>query len=183
MTAKGAASPTSARRIAAAQKQVEALELRKAGNTFAAIAEQLGYANEAGARKAVRTALEKSIKQPAEEVRQLLLARNEEYVRAIYAKAVAGDLDAIDRCLKIDRQTAALHGLNEMKLKVGGDVDAPPIQGEVRVDVFADIAQYADAFRASRERGGLAEGVVPADGVEEPLDSPAADDPANALPD
>ena len=48
MAAKGGASPTSARRITAAEKQAKALELRKSGQTFAVIAEQLGYANEAG---------------------------------------------------------------------------------------------------------------------------------------
>jgi hypothetical protein len=158
--AKGAASPTSAFRLAAAEKQAKALEMKRAGFTFAAIAEQLGYASEAGARKAVSTALQKAIKQPAEDVRLLLLARNEEYIRAIYAKAVAGDLDAIDRCVKIDRQTAALHGLSELKLKVGGDADAPPIQ--VAVDAKARHEVYSrlstDELRVLRDlRNRLAE--------------------------
>jgi hypothetical protein len=86
----------------------------------------------------------------------------EEYIRAIYAKAVASDLDAIDRCVKIDRQTAALHGLSEMKLKVGGDADAPPVQ--VAVDAKARHEVYSrlstDELRLIRDlRNRLAEPV------------------------
>jgi hypothetical protein len=151
----GSPRPSSPRRISAAAKQVQALELKKAGYTFAAIATQLGYKDESGARKAVRVALERSIKQPAEDVRLLITARNEAYIKAIYRKAVGGDLDAIDRCLKIDRQTAALHGMSELKVKAGGDADAPPISVAARVDATLRNEVYArlstDELRALRD--------------------------------
>jgi hypothetical protein len=166
----GSPSPTSPRRIAAAERQAQALELRKAGYTLVQIAEKLGYASDAGVRKAIRTALEKTIKQPADEVRLLLLARNEAYIKAIYAKAVAGDLDAIDRCVKIDRQTAALHGLSEMKLKVGGDADAPPIQvavdANLRHEIYSRLS--TDELRVIRDlRNRLVESAGGGGGGEE----------------
>ena len=90
---KGAASPTSAYRLAAAEKQAKALELKKAGHTFVAIAAQLGYASESGARwsRAVwAKCLKSSVKQAAEEYRLLITARNEHLllrkVRAVYAQ-------------------------------------------------------------------------------------------------
>jgi hypothetical protein len=86
----------------------------------------------------------------------LLLARNEEYIRAIYAKAVAGGLDAIDRCVKIDRQTDALRGLSEMKLKVGGDADAPSVPVAVdaksRHEVFPRFSDGATPPNPGRPR-------------------------------
>jgi hypothetical protein len=103
----------------------------------------------------VRVALERSIRQPAEEVRLLITARNEAYIKAIYRKAVGGDLGAIDRCLKIDRQTAALHGVSEVKVKVGGDADALPIgvvatlDAKLRNEVYARL--NTDELRLLRD--------------------------------
>ena len=53
----GSSSPPSVRRTAAAERQRRAVELRRAGLTFEAIAARLGYANGGGAHKAVMAAL------------------------------------------------------------------------------------------------------------------------------
>ena len=157
------------------------------GATLEQIAAEVGYKDASGAYRAIQAALKATLQPPADELRRLQYERLEQLYAAAHKKAVGADgepdFEAMDRAIKILQRINALFGLETTKLKVGGDPDAPPIKSEVRVDVFADIAQYADAFRASRERGGLAEGDVPADGVGEPLDSPAADDPASDLPD
>ena len=64
-------SRTSPRRIDAVAKQHKALALRYSGATFDAIAQELGYANRQGAHMAVEAALQKTIQEPADELRQL----------------------------------------------------------------------------------------------------------------
>jgi len=131
----GSPSPTSPRRISAAAKQAEALKLRKAGQTLVEIAEKLGYASDAGVRKAIRKALEKTVKQPADEVRWLIEARNEEMMKVVFPRALEGDLEAVNRVIKINRETAAINGLISTKLKVGQDPEADP----VGVNVYATL--------------------------------------------
>jgi hypothetical protein len=147
---RGAASPTSTFRLAAAEKQLKVLELRRAGRTFAAIAEQLGYSSESGARRAFTAALARVIKQPAEHMRQLLLMRYEACLKAIYPKAIAGDLRAIDRLLRINQQIAALCGLNTVKVKVSDDADAPPppvaVDAKARGELFTQLSSDQQRF-------------------------------------
>jgi len=50
---RGAASPTSPRRLRAASKQVQAMQLREAGIAYEKIAETLGYTSRSSAHKAV----------------------------------------------------------------------------------------------------------------------------------
>src|SRR5438477_11398093 len=107
----GSPSPTSPRRIAAAERQALALGMRKAGFTLTQIAEKVGYASDSGVRKALHTALEKTVKQPAEDLRLLITARNDEMLTVVYPRAQAGELEAVDRVVKINRETALVNGL------------------------------------------------------------------------
>jgi len=56
-------------------RQLQALELRKAGVSYRHIAEQLGYRGVSGAHSAVARALQKVIQEPATEVLSLELER------------------------------------------------------------------------------------------------------------
>ena len=49
------------RRVAAHERHLQALELRKAGATYQMIADQLGYASPKGAHKAVRSAMREAL--------------------------------------------------------------------------------------------------------------------------
>jgi hypothetical protein len=173
----GSPSPTSPRRISAAQRQARALDLRKCGYTLAQIAEELGYASDAGVRKALRTALERTVQQPADEVRLLIQARNDELLQALYPRALDGELEAVDRVLKINRETAAIHGLIATKVKVGQDPEADPVGVRMTLEVAVYEAlrrlppEQRKALYDLRERlvgagGGGAD--APADGVGEP---------------
>jgi hypothetical protein len=105
----------SRQRIFAAERHVRAIELRKAGVTFQQIADQLGYANAAGAHKAVTTALREMLREPTEELRALEVARLDHMLLGIWQKATSGGTWEIDRALKIMERRAALLGLDAPK--------------------------------------------------------------------
>lgn len=95
-----------------AEKQRQALELRKAGATFEQIAKQLGYANGGGAYKVVQAGLKALVQQPADEVRQLEVERLDAMLRALWPDAMSGKPQVIDRCLGIMDRRAKLLGLD-----------------------------------------------------------------------
>jgi len=108
----GGESKASANRISAAERQVQALALRKAGIGYAAIARQLGYAGPSGAYKAIMTALHALTREPAEELRTLELARLDDLLAGLWAAARQGNVLKVDRVLKIMARRAALLGLD-----------------------------------------------------------------------
>jgi len=105
-------SKSSPRRIAAAEKQRQALELRKGGASYAAIAQALGYATPSGAQAAIDSALKKTIQEPAEKVRQLELERLDAMLLGLWNDARKGHQGAIDRVLRIMERRAKFAGLD-----------------------------------------------------------------------
>src|SRR5439155_12473799 len=73
--AQGAASPASPKRVRAAAKQVQAMQLREAGVSFEKIAEAVGYANRGAAYKAVMAGLKAARLEPAKALRRLEMRR------------------------------------------------------------------------------------------------------------
>jgi len=110
---KSKESKTSPRRLQAAKKQVKALELRVQGLSFRQIALELKYKGPSGAHGAVDTALERQIREPAEQVRQLELERLDRLQIMPWKQAtVIGDPKAIANVLKIMERRAKLLGLD-----------------------------------------------------------------------
>ena len=105
------ATNNQSRRVAAHDRQLRALELRKAGATYQAIAEQLGYAHAKGAYKAVASALKLTLREPANELRELEVARLDAALLAIWRHVQSGDYRAIDRLLGIMKRRIELLGL------------------------------------------------------------------------
>jgi len=105
-------SKASEKRIAAAERQARALGLRKAGLGYAAIAHQLGYAGPSGAYRAIMTALRALTGEPAKELRDLELARLDDLLAGLWGDARQGNVQKIDRVLKIMQRRAALLGLD-----------------------------------------------------------------------
>src|SRR5689334_3583077 len=131
----GSPSPASSRAVSAAQKQLKALELRRAGAGFDKIAQQLGYSSAGGAYKAVQAGIKKLLREPGESVRKLELDRLDRLMVAIWLKAMNGDLGALDRVLKIIDKRCAIEGLNApVRVKHGGDDDSPPIRVQETID-------------------------------------------------
>lgn len=106
-------SKTSERRITAAQKQRRALELRAAGKTFPQIAEELGYRSVSSAYGAVMRGLERTLQEPAEELRRLEAERLDRLFEVAFRKATRdGSVWAVDRCISIMERRARLFGLD-----------------------------------------------------------------------
>ena len=119
---------------AAAERALQALTLRKAGASYEAIARQCGYASRSGAYQAVQRELRRTMQEPAEDVRQLELARLDDLYRAMVPKALTGDTWSVDRCLKIMERRALLLGLdakNDAQAGVGMALVSVPIAADV----------------------------------------------------
>jgi len=93
-------------------RQLQALELRKAGVSYRQIAEQLGYRGVSGAHSAVARALKKVIQEPSAEVLSLELGRLDALLLALWTEAKRGSYGAIDRVLKVMDRRAKLLGLD-----------------------------------------------------------------------
>lgn len=91
------------------QKRSRALELHLAGATYDAIAEAVGYAGRSGAYKAVQEALA-DLGEPAatSEAAATELARLDAMLTGLWPKARRGDVQAVDRVLKISERRALL---------------------------------------------------------------------------
>lgn len=118
------ANPSGVRKgeeVEIAQKRAEILELRKAGMTFPAIAKAMGYKDHSGVVKAYQKAMHETLAQPANEIRELEVARLDQMWQTWYPKAVGGNAGALDRCLRIMERRARLLGLDaptQMRLMV-----------------------------------------------------------------
>lgn len=93
----------------AADRHAKALELHLAGASYDAIAKAVGYAGRSGAYKAVQEALKAQQSRPMDD--ELLLselARLDAMLTGLWPKARRGDVQAVDRVLKIGERRSAL---------------------------------------------------------------------------
>lgn len=119
-------SRTSPRRIAATEKQVQNLELRKRGLSYNVIAQKLGYKSPQAAYEAAMSALAKMLQEPAAEVRQLEIERLDALMVPLAPRLRRGDYQAIDRALKIMERRARLLGLDAPEKQEHRYPDGPP---------------------------------------------------------
>lgn len=103
---------TSVRMVKAAEKQRQALELRKTGMTYSRICEETGYGSESAAYKAVMTALKKMLQEPAEECRKMEIARLDALLKGLWWAAEKGDYQSVIAALKVEERRAKLLGLD-----------------------------------------------------------------------
>jgi hypothetical protein len=143
-------SKTSPRRLDAAERQCKALELRKRGCTFETIAEKLEYRSPSGAYKAVKTALLKTLREPADEVRELELTRLDVALNAIWDGIENGNLRVIDRFLKIAERRAKYLGLDAPQQIEIADLRRKAEEIAVRLGISAvDVLGQAEAVAAA----------------------------------
>ena len=123
----------SPRRIASAEKQRQALELRKAGASYDQIAEKLGWRGRSGAFNAVMRALRKTIQEPADDVRKLEVERLDALLLALWPQARQGNQGAVDRVLRVMERRSKLLGLDApTKQQVTGEGGGPLIVNIIR---------------------------------------------------
>jgi hypothetical protein len=103
---------TSENRVAAVDRQRQALKLRMEGRTFDEIAKALKYGGPSGAYKAVITGLQKTLQGPASGLRALEAERLDALLASLWRRAGRPALGAVDRCLSIMERRAKLLGLD-----------------------------------------------------------------------
>lgn len=108
-------------------ESAKALELRLTGMSYRAIAEALGVSDHSTIAQRVQIALKEIIREPAENVLKMELERLDKMLLGMWKKAAAGDLQALDRALKIQDRRARYLGL-----------DAPTKTQEVPVASLTD---------------------------------------------
>jgi hypothetical protein len=109
---RNSGNKTSGKRIEAAERVRKALELRKAGATFAVIAVQCGYSNAQRAHEAVVAAIRALPREGAIEVRQLELERLDRLQLGMWERAIKGDAEAFSAVLRAMKRRAELIGLD-----------------------------------------------------------------------
>jgi hypothetical protein len=123
----GRNSPTAQRRIEAKERALKALELRKKGMRYEAIAQQLGYSSRGNAHKAVMKELEllsKECREEAAQVRDLELQRLDELYLAAWRAIAGGSESAIDRALRVSESRRKMMGIDAaQKVDVNGIVE------------------------------------------------------------
>jgi Rad3-related DNA helicase len=104
-----------AQQATTAKRRAQAIALRLAGMDFDTIAERLGYANRGAASKDVWRAVEAHRLEEAQAVANLREVEGQRLDRlqaAVWAKALKGDVKAIETVLKVITQRAKLFGLD-----------------------------------------------------------------------
>jgi hypothetical protein len=96
-------------RVAALERYRKALELRKAGASYTAIARECGFSRQR-AHQVVQDAIRSVVREAAMEVLKLELERLDRMLFGIWEQARNGKFEAIDRVLRIMDRRRALYG-------------------------------------------------------------------------
>lgn len=121
----------STKRVSAAEKRRQAVELRKAGATFEEIAQAVGYSNKGTAYRAVEQALKDAVREPARELIELEVQRLDLLLRAIWPQVARGHLGAVDRALRVAERRSRLLGLDAAQQIQHSGPDGGPIPVDV----------------------------------------------------
>jgi hypothetical protein len=100
------------KKLALAERVKIMIEWRVRGLTWAEIAEQAEYGTEVAARRAVKNYLRNVPAEAAAELRNIENQRYEKVQETIWPRVLLGDLDAIDRFLRLSRERRSLNGLD-----------------------------------------------------------------------
>lgn len=136
--------------LAQLKRENRALELRhQHGMTFAAIAQELGYATTAGAHQAYRRALKRVEIAEPEEYLKADLERLDEMTQVYWQSALQGNLRSADMVLRIMQKRADFLGLDAPK-KVQAEVVNYDGHGSLDAEVtnLARIIDYIEGVAA-----------------------------------
>jgi hypothetical protein len=91
----------STNRVLAAKRRNRAVELVACGLTYQQVADELDYKNRGTVHRIVQSALQAEQADNVEALRQLEVTRFDAMQAALWSRAEAGDLDAVDQCVRI----------------------------------------------------------------------------------
>lgn len=152
-------------RILAQEKRRSALELRKAGVSYAEIAKAVGYADQSGARKAVMKAFGEVIQEPVAELRVIQQERLNHMLMALWPRVQQGDETAINTALRVMDKVDRLQGTEEAPANNGGG-NMTVHTGDNILVIDGDKDDYIAALRKMSGAG------VQADGTNEVVGGP-----------
>jgi len=130
-------------------RQQMALELRKQGMAYSTVAEIMGISRHR-AYKLIQKALLRIIKEPAEEVMALELARLDHLLQAVWSKASVGDPVAVNTALKVMERRAKLLGLDKGKDAPAVAINIDNQSTQVTIDWHHVIQENPDVLEAVR---------------------------------
>lgn len=116
--------------IIIAERQLEAMKMRKEGWSYRDIGDHLGISDDT-ARRDVITALQAiqwTRDEQAVEVREMAMNRNHDAIKAIYERVLSGDVGAIDRLIRLNEQLLDIVGGRTANLDLtsgGAKLEAP----------------------------------------------------------
>jgi hypothetical protein len=122
-----------------ADREIQAISLRRQGLTYAEIAQQVGYSDHVGAMRAVKRGMQKALQEPADELREIEASRLDLAQAKIWPKVEQGDTKAVMTLIRIMERRAKLLGL-----------DAPTV-------IQQDVTVFDGAGDLDREVQRLAE--------------------------
>lgn len=147
-------STTSGRKVTAENRRIEALELRKQGFSYDEIAARLGV-SKAAAYKSVRTALDTlkdEVYEGAEALRILEMERLDSLFEKAYSAAMAGDLVAIDKAVKVMERRARLCGLDAaVRSEISGSLVMSQEWIQLKGTLIRTLAAFPEARAAVME--------------------------------
>lgn len=125
--ARGSAAATSPAKLRGQERQRQALELRKAGSSYAEIAVALGYSSKAAAYSSVVALLQRLDVEAAGDMLTLELARLDTMQRVLAPRILQGETDAIHAALRVMERRARLVGLDYSEARQADAVEAMAI--------------------------------------------------------
>ncbi len=131
---------TAASKVRTLERQRQAVELRRMGLGYEAIAAQIGI-GKSQAHRLVIAGMQDAraqIEAGADELRAEELSRLDGMLQGLWPRARKGEAAAVDRVLKIGERRAKLLGLDAPTRTAleGGGEGAPPIVTEARVAIY-----------------------------------------------
>jgi hypothetical protein len=133
-----------AQRIVAERR---ALDLRLAGASYDQIATALGLQTRSAAYKMVERVLARMVQEPSDKVRALELARLDDWLMRITPQIHQGNLEALDRGLKIMARRAALLGL-DLPVKVDMRLTIEQVAQRIALETGLEVQEIlAEATR------------------------------------
>lgn len=157
----GAHKETSPSRVDAALKATKVVQLRAAGATWSDAARAAGYSGPGTARAAVVRWLNRQPAEDRELMRQVEGLRLDRLQMAVWSRAINGDLQAIDRALKIISTRMEMFGLaapTRVVIENGQlDEEIRELCAELGIADPRDLVEAAPVVEAPAIEGGSSE--------------------------
>ena len=100
------------RSMSSAEKTRRSIALKLAGASYAQIAQQIGYSDASGARKAVQRGMKTSLQENSSELKRIHYGRLEHMLMLLWPEVNTRDLPSMSAALAVMDRMERLYGLN-----------------------------------------------------------------------